>query len=54
MVKNLPSNAGDEGSVHGQGNKIPHVMGQVSRSASAKEPVHSKARAPQRTAHALQ
>ena len=27
MVKNLPSNAGDTGSLLGQGTKIPHPSG---------------------------
>ena len=30
VVKNLPSNAGDTGSIPGQGTKIPHAMGQIS------------------------
>ena len=30
MVKNPPSNAGDMGSIPGQGTKIPHAMGQLS------------------------
>ena len=29
VVKNLPSNAGDMGSIPGQGTKIPHVTGQL-------------------------
>ena len=29
MVKNLPSNAGDMGSVPGEGTKIPHAEGQL-------------------------
>ena len=28
VVKNLPSNAGDTGSISGQGTKIPHAAGQ--------------------------
>ena len=28
VVKNLPSNAGDVGSIPGQGTKIPHAAGQ--------------------------
>ena len=27
MVKNLPYNAGDVGSIPGQGTKIPHALG---------------------------
>ena len=30
MVKNPPSNAGDAGSIPGQGTKIPHAAGQLS------------------------
>ena len=30
MVKNLPSNGGDVGSIPGQGTKIPHATGQLS------------------------
>ena len=30
MVKNLPPNAGDMGSIHGWGTKIPHAAGQLS------------------------
>ena len=30
VVKNLPSNAGDKGSIPGQGAKIPHASGKVS------------------------
>ena len=29
VVKNLPSNAGDTGSIFGQGTKIPHAAGQT-------------------------
>ena len=31
MVKNLPSNAGDAGSIPGQGTKIPHAAGGVTK-----------------------
>ena len=31
VVKNPPSNAGDMGSIPGQGNKIPHAAGAVTR-----------------------
>ena len=53
VVKNPPSNAGDVGSIPGQGTKIPHATGQVSpraltteplRSALTTEPVYSRAR----------
>ena len=30
VVKNLPCNAGDVGSIPGQGTKIPHAAGQLS------------------------
>ena len=32
VVKNLPSNAGDEGLISGRGTKIPPVVGQLSLS----------------------
>ena len=48
MVKNLPSNAKDMGSIPGQGTKIPHTAWQVST-----EPVHPGARAATREACAL-
>ena len=54
MVKNLPSNAKDMGSIPGQGTKIPHTAWQVSPHATAPEPVHSGARAATREACALQ
>ena len=47
MVKNPPFNAGDLGSIPGQGTKIPHAGGQLSLRAAASEPVRSGARAPQ-------
>ena len=51
MVENLPSNAGDVGSIPGQGTKIPHATGQLSPHATATEPAHLKerARVPQTT-----
>ena len=36
VVKNLPSNAGDEGSIPGQGTKIPDATRQLSPCASVK------------------
>ena len=33
MVKNLPSNAGDTGSIPDGGTKIPHAAGQLSSDA---------------------
>ena len=38
VVKNLPSNAGDAGSIHGQGTKIPHAAGQLSPHTTTTEP----------------
>ena len=38
VVKNLPSNAGDVGSITGQGIKITHATGQLS--PHALEPTH--------------
>ena len=37
VVKNLPSNAGDPGSIPGWGTKIPHAMGQLSPCATTTE-----------------
>ena len=39
VVKNLLSNAGDTGSIPGQGTKIPHAMGKLSLSAANTEPM---------------
>ena len=47
MVKNLPSNAGDVGSIPGWGTKIPHAVGQLSLCATTTEPACAKARVPQ-------
>ena len=44
MVKDLPSNAGDVGSVSGQGTKIPHAAGQESLRAAGAALEHSGAR----------
>ena len=38
-VKNTPSNAGYLDSIPGQGTKIPHATGQLSPSASTREPM---------------
>ena len=38
MVKNLPSNAGDTGSIPGQGTRISHAMGKQRLCATATEP----------------
>ena len=37
VVKNPPYKAGDTGSIPGQGNKIPHAMGQLSPHATTTE-----------------
>ena len=47
VVKNLPSNAGDAGSIPCRGTKIPHAVGQLSPCATTTEPVCSGAHAPQ-------
>ena len=47
MVKNPPSNAGDAGSIPGQGTKIPHAAGQQGQHTTTTEPAHSGAHAPQ-------
>ena len=43
MVKNSPCNAGDVGSIPGQGTKIPHAKKQPSLSNAATEPSRSRA-----------
>ena len=40
MVKSLPYNGGDVGSIPGQGTKIPHATGQLSPNAITTELVH--------------
>ena len=47
VVKNLPSNAGDAGSIPGRGTKIPHAAGQLSLCATTTEPLCSRACMPQ-------
>ena len=37
MVENLPSNAGDMGSISGGGTKIPHAAGQLSPGTETRE-----------------
>ena len=44
VVKNLPSNAGDAGSIPGQGTHIPCAMEQLSPCASTTEPMHPNKR----------
>ena len=39
VVKNVPSNAGDVGSIPGWGTKIPHATGQLSPCTTTREPV---------------
>ena len=55
VVKNPPSNAGDVGSIPGEGTKIPHAVEQLSWSAATAEPASSRACAPQleETLHAV-
>jgi len=38
VIKNLPSNARDTGSILGPGTKIPHATGQLSPCTSTREP----------------
>ena len=45
MVKTPPCNAGDMGSIPGQGTKIPHVMEQLSPSNTTTKAMHCTARA---------
>ena len=40
MVKNPPSNAGDAGSITGQGAKIPNAAGQLSLHTTTTELTH--------------
>ena len=46
MVQNQPSNAGNAGSIPGQGIKIPHVSGKLSLNTATREahaePVHHR------------
>ena len=51
VVKNPPSNAGDMGSIPGQGTKIPHAAGQLSQRARTTELacLNKRARVPQAT-----
>ena len=46
MLKNLPCNAGDSGSIPGWGTSIPHAMGQLSPQTAATEPTCSGAHEP--------
>ena len=51
VVKNLPSNAGDLGSIPGRGTKIPHAKGQLSPCTTTTElsRLNERARVPQTT-----
>ena len=40
MVRNLPANEGDAGSIPGWGTKIPHAVGQLSPCATTTELTH--------------
>ena len=40
MVKNLPANAGDTGSIPGLGIQIPHAMGQLRPCTTTTEAMH--------------
>ena len=44
MVKNLPSNAGDMGSIPGWRTKIPHAVGQLSRTSQLEKPLSTATR----------
>ena len=47
VVKNLPYNAGDTGSIPGQGTKIPHAVGQLNPCATTTKPKCPEACMPQ-------
>ena len=47
VVKNPPSNAGDEGLIPGQGVGFPHTREQLNLSTTTTEPTRSRACAPQ-------
>ena len=42
VVENLPSSAGDAGSIPGWGAKIPHAMGKLSLRAATEDPACRK------------
>ena len=50
VVKNPRCNAGDVGSIPGQGTKIPHATEQLSQNTTTAEPAHhySRVHEPQR------
>ena len=43
MVKNLPANAADKGSIPGWGSKMPYAVGPLSPHATVTEPIYSRA-----------
>ena len=47
VIKNLPSNAGDEGSIPGRGTEIPHTTVKLSQHTITTGPTCSRARVPQ-------
>ena len=42
VVRNLPFNVGDTGSIPGQGAKIPRAVGQLGPRVATREPMHHK------------
>ena len=47
VVRNLPSTAGETGSIPDRGTRIPHAVGHLSPHTATTEPMHSRACAPQ-------
>ena len=47
VVKNTPSNTGDEGLIPGQGAGFPHTAKQLNLGTTTTEPICSRASAPQ-------
>lgn len=56
LVKNLPCNTRDAGSIPGQGTKISHAVGQLNLRVATREPVHHNKRSciTQQRSHELQ
>ena len=56
MVKNLPCNTRDAGSIPGQGMKISHAVRQLNLRATTRDPVHhnKRSRIIQQRSHELQ
>ena len=46
MVKNLPCNVGDMGSIPGGGTKIPHAVGQQNPCIATRELAHCSEKKP--------